>query len=396
MSSRAAPRPSLPATPPCTQAVILVGGEGKRMRPITSRTPKPVTPLVERPFIAYILDNLVRHGVERAIFSSGYLAEAIEAAIGDGSAYGLRIDYVREAEPLGTAGAIANCADVLDDGPLFVFNGDVLSDVDLTAMAAAHAARRGAATICLTEVEEPSRYGLVLLNEDHLVAEFIEKPSTWLGPALINAGVYVLDREVLDLVPRGVEFSIERGVFPRLAGDDALYGFADAGYWRDIGTPESYLQAHFDVLAGAVRTVVGEQLDDRGQFVAPTAAIAPEARLVAPVYVGDGAVVEAGARVGPRCVLGAGARVQRGARVSESVIQADGVIGAHAEVERSVLVRGARIGAGARVTDAVLGEACEVGVGERPAAGIRLYPREGVTDGALVLEGSSSSQRRHD
>ena len=380
MRSGAAPRSSLPATPRCTQAVILVGGEGKRMRPITSRTPKPVTPLVERPFIAYILDNLVRHGVERAIFSSGYLAEAIEAAIGDGSAYGLRVDYVREAEPLGTAGAIANCADVLDDGPLFVFNGDVLSDVDLTAMAAAHAARRGAATICLTEVEEPSRYGLVLLNEDHLVTEFIEKPSTWLGPALINAGVYVLDREVLDLVPRGVEFSIERGVFPRLAGDEALYGFTDAGYWRDIGTPESYLEAHFDVLEGAVRTAVSEQLDTRDLYVALSAKVAPDALLVPPVFVGDGAVVEAGSRVGPRSVLGAGARVQRGARVSESVIQAGSVIGAHAHVERSVLVRAAKVGANARLVDAVLGEACYVAAGERPAPGIRLFPGEGIAD----------------
>ena len=149
-----------------TQAIILVGGEGTRLRPVTSRVPKPVAPMVERPFVAYILDTLVRHGVELAIFSTGFLAEAIEAEIGDGSAYGLRVEYAVEDEPLGTAGAIANCACHLRDGGFFVFNGDVLSDVDLTQLAAFHADRGGMGTIFLTPVEDPRRYGLVELRDD--------------------------------------------------------------------------------------------------------------------------------------------------------------------------------------------------------------------------------------
>jgi mannose-1-phosphate guanylyltransferase len=144
-----------------SQAVILVGGEGTRLRPITSRVPKPVAPVVERPFVSYILDNLARHGVDRAIFSTGFLAEAIEAEIGDGAGYGVRVEYAVESEPLGTAGAIANCASKLGDGSFYVFNGDVLSDVDLSELAALHADRGGMGTIFLTPVEDPRRYGLV-------------------------------------------------------------------------------------------------------------------------------------------------------------------------------------------------------------------------------------------
>ena len=241
------------------QAVILVGGEGTRLRPVTSRVPKPVAPVVERPFVAYILDNLARHGVERAVFSTGYLAEAIEAVIGDGAGYGLEVVYAVEHEPLGTAGAIANCEAVLDDGSFYVFNGDVLSDVDLSALAATHAAKGGMGTIFLTPVEDPRRYGLVELREDGSVASFLEKPGEWQGTALINAGVYVLEPEVMEMIPRGRLFSIERGVFPKLAAAGSLYGYVDHGYWRDIGTPDSYLQAHFDILERARRHLGGRR-----------------------------------------------------------------------------------------------------------------------------------------
>ncbi len=211
------------------QAVILVGGEGTRLRPVTSRVPKPVAPVVERPFVAYILDNLARHGVERAIFSTGFLAEAIEAVIGDGAGYGLEVDYAVEDEPLGTAGAIANCDGLLDEGSFYVFNGDVLSDVDLSALAATHLDKGGMGTIFLTPVEDPRRYGLVELREDGSVASFLEKPGEWEGTALINAGVYVLEPEVLEMIPRGRLFSIERGVFPKLAAAGSLYGYVDHG-----------------------------------------------------------------------------------------------------------------------------------------------------------------------
>ncbi len=365
------------------QAVILVGGEGTRLRPVTSRVPKPVAPLVERPFVAYILENLARHGVARAVFSSGHLAEVVQAEVGDGGAYGLQVDYVVEEEPLGTAGAIANCAETLDEGPLFVFNGDVLTDVDLTALGGLHADRGGMATIYLTAVEDPRRYGLVELAGDGRVAQFLEKPGDHVGRALINAGVYVLEPEVFDLIPRGRFFSIERGVFPRLAQAGSLYGYVGEGYWRDIGTPESYLQAHIDVLERVVRTAAGDALGESYRYVAPTAEVSPDARVVPPCYIGDGARVEAGARVGPLAVLGAGARLGVGAVLTESVAQSGVVIADHAQVEHSILVRDSRVGAGSQLSAAVLGEACDVGAGNRLTAGICLSPGTTLPDNAV-------------
>lgn len=365
------------------QAVILVGGEGTRLRPVTSRVPKPVAPVVERPFVAYILDNLARHGVERAIFSTGFLAEAIEAVIGDGAGYGLEVEYAVEDEPLGTAGAIANCADVLGGGAFYVFNGDVLSDVDLSALAATHMDKGGMGTIFLTPVEDPRRYGLVDLREDGSVASFLEKPGEWEGTALINAGVYVLESEVLEMIPRGRLFSIERGVFPKLAAAGSLYGYVDRGYWRDIGTPDSYLQAHFDILERQVETAVGDALGEQYLFVSPDAEIASGARVVPPCYIAAGARVGADARIGPLTVLGAGAVVGEGATVAEAVVQSGVVVGAHAQVEGSILVRDSSIGAGTQLSGAVLGEGCAVGAGNRLAGGICLYPDTQLPDNSV-------------
>jgi len=365
------------------QAVILVGGEGTRLRPVTSRVPKPVAPVVERPFVAYILENLARHGVDRAVFSSGYLAETIEAVIGDGAAYGLRVEYAVEDEPLGTAGAVANCESLLSDGSFYVFNGDVLSDVDLTALAATHADKRGMGTILLTPVEDPRRYGLVELREDGSVANFIEKPGDWEGTALINAGVYVLEPEVLEMIPRGRLFSIERGVFPRLASAGSLYGHIDHGYWRDIGTPDSYLQAHFDILERTLSTTAGDALGDQYSFVASSASIDPRARVVPPCYVGEDVRVAAGARVGPLAVIGAGSVIGEGATVLEAVLQAGVVVGAHAEIEGSILVRGCSVGAGSQVTSSVLGEGSSVGAGNRLAGGICVYPETELPDNSI-------------
>ena len=366
-----------------TQAIILVGGEGTRLRPVTSRVPKPVAPVVERPFVAYILDDLARHGVERAIFSTGFLAAAIEAQIGDGAGYGLQVDYAVETEPLGTAGAVANCADKLHDGSFYVCNGDVLSDVDLTALAALHAAKGAMGTVFLTPVDDPRRYGLVELRDDGSVASFVEKPGEWEGTALINAGVYVLEHEVLELIPRGRLFSIERGVFPRLAQAGSLYGYVDHGYWRDIGTPESYLQAHFDILERTVDTAVADLLGEQYLYVAASADIHARARVVPPCYIGENARVEAGARVGPLAVLGAGAVVAEGATILESVIQAGVVIGAHAQVERSIVVRQSSIGAGTQLHSAVIGEGCQVGAGNRLVGGICLYPDTMLPDNSI-------------
>lgn len=362
----------------CTQAVILAGGQTTRLRPITSRTPEPVTPPVERPFVTYLLENLARHGVTRAILSSGRLAHEIVAAIGDGRGTGVRVDHVREGSPLGTAGAVANCASLLGGGPVIVLNGDVLSAVDLTAMVRAHEGSDALATICLTRVEDPRRYGVARLNGDRSIAEFVEKPASWSGPPLVNAGVYVLDRRAIDLIPAVGPCSMEHDIFPRLAAAGRLFGHVDTGYWRDIGTPESYLAAHIDVLEG-VTPAGGSRLRRAGVEVSPSAIVMEGSRLLAPVHVAAGAVIEEGAWVGPHTVVGAGARVHAGAVVRRSVLQEGSAVGARALVESSVLVRGAGVGAGARVVGAVPGEGCEVGPGDRSPAGACLHPEDRLT-----------------
>jgi mannose-1-phosphate guanylyltransferase len=357
--------------------------------------PKPVAPVVCRPFISYVLQNLARHGVRHVIFSAGFLADVLRAAVGDGSGFGIRVDYAVEDKPLGTAGAIRNADRFLDDAPFLALNGDVLSDLDVGDLVAYHRAKGGSGTIYLTPVEDPRRYGLVHLRGDGSVEAFLEKPGadTALeqpapgshGRSLINAGVYVLEPEVLELIPRGQMFSIERGVFPVLADRDVLYGYPSDCYWRDIGTPASYLAANFDVLDGTVHSAVADQVGDGYLYVAPSATVAPDARVVPPAFVDEGAVIETGARVGPNAVLGAGSQVAEGAAVEGAVVQEDVRIGARSDVRHAVLVRRCRIGADVQVNEAIVGEGCVVGDGNQLVRGASLAPDAQLGPSALMF-----------
>ena len=233
------------------QAVILVGGEGTRLRPLTSTVPKPVVPLVDRPFIAYMLEWLAGHGVDDVVMSCGFLATAVRNVLGDGSQYRVRLRFIEEPEPRGTAGALKYAEDLLDERFLML-NGDVLTDIDLTAQLAQHEQTGATGTLALVPVEDPSAYGLVRLRDDHSVEEFVEKPSAdQIDTNLISAGAYVLERSMLDLIPPDRNVSIEREIWPQLVGN-GLYGYAAEAYWLDIGTPERYLQGTFDILEGNV------------------------------------------------------------------------------------------------------------------------------------------------
>ena len=373
---------------PYRQAVILVGGEGTRLRPITSRVPKPAAPLLGRPFISYILENLAAHGVRRVVFSTGYLATAIKASVGDGSRYGLEVKYAFEDSPLGTAGAVLNAAPKLRPEGFLVLNGDVLTDADLTSVVAFHQERNASATLLATPVDDPSRYGLVDVGDDGRIRSFLEKPGRdYAGPGLINAGVYVLEHEVLDLIPPRQQVSIERSVFPALAGDGNMYAFVSDGYWRDIGTPQSYLDAHFDLLRHYLQLGEGRGPAHPGDGVtiAPGARIHPEARVVPPVHVAGDVVVRRGATIGPLAVLGRGARVGRGAQVVASVVQDDVRIGRDALVEHSVIVRRSTVGRESELKGVVIGEACEIGRGNILANGLRLYPQSTLPDRSVTF-----------
>jgi NDP-sugar pyrophosphorylase family protein len=338
------------------KAVILAGGEGTRLRPLTLSVPKPVAPVVDRPFLSHQLDLLAGAGVSEVVFSLAYHPERVEAVFGDGSAFGVRIRYAVESTPLGTGGAVKNAEPLLDERTI-VLNGDVLADLDLGSVVARHQSSGASATIVLTPVPNPTAYGLVETDPDGRVLRFIEKPDPdQVRTNTINAGVYVLETRVLELMPPAVKYSIERGFFPALLErGDRVLGPVHEGYWIDIGTPEKYLQVHRDVLAGRFPVELdGEPRD--GGWIHRDADVAEQATLEAPFYVGPGCRVEAGAHLGPDAVLVADVAVAAGARVRESVIWRGAAVGPDAEVARSLVGPGVPLGLMARVEGALLGE----------------------------------------
>jgi mannose-1-phosphate guanylyltransferase len=318
------------------QAIVLVGGEGTRLRPLTETIPKPALTLVDRPFLAYMVEWLAAHGVTEAVLACGFLPDVLREALGEGERAGVRLRYVTEPERLGTAGAIRFAADALGEDledRFLALNGDVLADLDLTALVSAHRRCEARATIALHPVEDSSAYGLVSVDGDGRVLDFVEKTGERV-PGEINAGAYFLERSVLDLIQPGREVSIEREVFPRLV-DDGLHGLRLDGYWRDIGTPETYLQAGWDILEGRVATRV---------------------RPTAPgLLVAAGAEVAASATVGPRAILSSGCRVGEGAQVRDSVLLDGCSVGAGASVNGSILAPGVNVEPMGELSGAVVG-----------------------------------------
>jgi mannose-1-phosphate guanylyltransferase len=354
------------------QAIVLVGGEGTRLRPLTLTQPKPAIRLVDRPFIRFMIDWLARHGVDEVVMACGFRAELLREALGDGSGGDPQIHYVEEPEPLGTAGPIRLAADqgLLEDRFL-ALNGDVLTDLDLTALTAAHERNAAAATLALYPVDDPTAYGLVRraggpdepgadpASAGGAVQEFVEKPDpSRIDTDEVSAGAYVLEAGVLELVPAGRPVSIEREVFPRLVGE-GLYGQRLEGYWMDIGTPERYLQASWDILEGVVETDVPRA--DDATLVDGPAEISPDAT------------------IGPRAVIGRECRIEAGASVTSSVLDTGCHLGAGADVEGSILARGAEVGAGATVpAGSVIGEAAVIAAGARLDPAARVQPAEKV------------------
>lgn len=364
-------------------AVILVGGQGTRLRPLTDRIRKDMLPLVDRPLLAFTFEHLLRHGVRRAIVSCGYLPHQVRERFGD--AHGeLRLEYAVEPEPLGTGGAIGFAGRRLRE-TFFALNGDSLREADLGELVRFHRATGAKATILLTSVADPSRYGLVRLAADGRVVSFLEKPRPEeIDTDLINAGLYVLEPEVLELVPEGRPVSIEREVFPRLAAEGSVYGLDLPGYWLDVGTPESYLQAHRDVLERTLETEVGRALGSDFTLVDPSARVDPEARLVPPVYVGPGAILEPRARVGSLAVVGAGARIGEGAVVESAVVSARATIGAGSLVLGSIVGEEATLGRDCEVRNlAVVGPGAWVGAGNELDHGLRVGTDQTIPDRAL-------------
>jgi mannose-1-phosphate guanylyltransferase len=347
------------------QALVLAGGEGTRLRPLTLTTPKPAMPLAGRPFLSFMLDWVRGHGVSEVILSCGFRSDDVRAVLGD-IYEGMRLRYVVEDEPLGTAGPVRLAVDEeLLEERFLVLNGDVLTDIDLTAELAQHERTRARATLALYPVEDTSSYGVVPTDERGSVEAFLEKSPGHAPTNRINAGAYVVEREVIEaLVPAGRAVSFEREVFPELVGD-GLYGYAAEGYWIDIGTPERYLEATHDLLAGRVQSTLPPR-DVTGSLI------------------GQGCLVS-GAHIGPQSVLGAGCSVGTDSTVERSVLLDRVVVGSDCLVRDAVLAERVRLQDGARVEPgAILGAGARVGAGAVVEADARVEPEAVVQAGQQV------------
>src|SRR6266571_3691756 len=323
------------------QAVILAGGQGTRLRPLTLARAKPVVPLLNRPFLAFQLALLRAHGVTDVILACSYRVDDVRTALGDASQLGVRLRYVVEKEPLGTGGGVKNAADLVA-GTVFVFNGDVLTDVDLSAMQRFHAERDSRATIFLTRVTDPRQYGLVELDADSRLARFREKPAATetITTDTVNAGVYLLDAALIRRIPGDRPVSIEREFFPALIADRVpSYGWCAPAYWRDIGSPAAYREAQMDLLEGRARMLLAPAgAWDGGSWRAAGGSAASDARVVPPAVLGARVTLHPRCQVGPGAVLWERVEVGAGAVLRECVIGADVKIGTHARVGAGIVL----------------------------------------------------------
>ncbi len=348
---------------------MLAGGEGTRLRPLTYTTPKPVLPLAGRPFLSFMLDWLRGHGVDEVILSCGFLSEGVHRVLGD--IYdGMRLRYVVEETPLGTAGPVRLAYDqgILAER-LLVLNGDVLTDIDLTAELAQHERTGARVTLALQAVEDTASYGVVPTHADGRVEAFLEKTTGEVPTNRINAGAYVVERDVIEELPGGRAVSFEREVFPKLV-DAGLYGFAAEGYWIDIGTPERYLEATYDLLAGRVGSALAPR-DETGSLVAADCLVS-------------------GAHVGPQSVVGHHCSVGSDSTIERSVLHDGVIVGADASVRDSVLAERVRVGEGARVgPGAMVGAGAEIGAGAEVGEDARIDPDVEIAANTVVAAGAT-------
>ncbi|MGI8677229.1 MAG: sugar phosphate nucleotidyltransferase [Jatrophihabitans sp.] len=337
-----------------TDAVILVGGLGTRLRPLTLSAPKPMLPTAGVPFLTHLIARLSDAGISHVVLGTSYRAEVFEDHFGDGTALGVELEYVVEADALGTGGGIRNVADVLRGDTVLVLNGDNLVGADLVELVAQHRKRDADVTLCLTKVADPRAFGCVPTDADGRVTAFCEKDPNPVTDQ-INAGLYVFRRSVIDTIPGGRPVSVERETFPDLLASGAkVYGLVYAGYWRDFGTPADFVSGSCDLVLGR----------------APSPAVADPGRsLVLP-----GAAVEASARVWGGTTVGRGATIGANAQVEASVLFDGAQVAAGAVVRRSVLGAGAVVRAGAVVEDCVIGDRASIGARVELLGGVRVWP----------------------
>ncbi len=324
------------------KAVLIAGGFGTRLRPLTYNRPKPIVPVVNRPFVLHQIELLKKYGIYEIILNVHYLPKSMELVLGDGKEWGVKLYYSIEKEPLGTAGAVKNAEKYFDEEPLVVFNGDILTNIDIKDLIEFHKKSKSVATIALTEVDDPTHYGLVITDKDGKVKKFLEKPS-WqeVTTNKINAGVYILEPRIFSYVPKNAFFSFERDLFPLLLEkNENMYAKVSSSYWLDIGSPKKYLQAHKDILNQEIKVnIEGENKGDQ-IWIHPSAQINESAKLKGPLVIGKNAKVEK-------------ASIKNFSVIGEKVSIDDGVI-----IEDTVILRNSKIGKDVKLKNCIIGENC--------------------------------------
>ena len=335
------------------QGLILAGGKGTRLRPLTVYTPKPIVPVLNRPFLLYQIDILAKAGITEIVLSLSYQPDKIEDLLGDGSDFGVKLSYVTEPSPMGTGGAYKFAAEAIRETTV-VFNGDILTDVDISSIISFHKEKKSEATLALVPVEDPSAYGLVETDEQQRILRFLEKPKleeiARLNINTINAGIYVLEPSILNLIPKGENCSFEYNVFPAILDKQKrFYAYIlKENYWRDLGNPKSYLEAHHDFFRGAIK---GFEIDRSAASDVATAAFVDKISVI-----GEGCVIKPSARI-INSSIGPGVHVEEKAVIENSVIWAHTRVSGSAEISNAVIGRSCHIGRNVMVNDgAVLGD----------------------------------------
>lgn len=364
----------------------MAGGEGTRLRPLTSNAPKPMLPLVNRPMMEHVIDLLRAHGIEDIVVTVAFMPNVIRNYFGDGSELGVRMVYATEETPLGTAGSVRNAMEQLDD-TFLVISGDVLTDIDLGALIEEHREREALATIGLVRVENPLEYGIVIADEQGNIERFLEKP-TWgqVFSDTINSGVYVLEPRIFDWIAPDVPVDFSSDVFPKLLEDgERIIGSVAEGYWEDVGTLAAYVRAHKDILDGKVDvTIPGFEVAD-GVYVGEGAEINPGAMLTGPCVIGDNCFVDVGSRLGEYVVLGTGVRMRRDGELERTVVHDNAYVGENVRMRGTVVGRASDLRRGARCEEGVvLGDEVFVGENAVLSSDVKVYPFKTIEAGAVV------------
>jgi mannose-1-phosphate guanylyltransferase/phosphomannomutase len=356
------------------KAIIIAGGLGTRLRPLTYNTPKPIVPVANRPFVIHQIELLRRHGVDEIILNLHYLSDSIREILDDGREWGVKIDYSLEPTPLGTAGAVKNAEEYFDDQPMLVFNGDILTDINISKIVEFHKKKKAKATLTLTRVEDPTAYGLILTDKEGRVDRFVEKPS-WeqvstfslhYSVDTINAGIYVLDPQIFRDVPKGVEYSFERQLFPSLLEKgEPVFGYTSDRFWIDIGNPPQYRMAHDAILRNEVAVKIFGTRTDNKIWIGENCDIDETARLVGPTIIGKGSKIGMDAKILDYSILGN--RVQ---------------IGSESSVQKAIIWEGTRVGSHAHLNGCIIGFNCIIEDFARIGEGVVL------ADGSVVKKGS--------